>query len=297
MFTNLLTQAQVVNNSFLKRYIKTFNWDQILSNLSKKIVMIIFITILFWVFKRVGLFFINRLFRKHQQKTSEEFSLRRISTLHTLSINTLNYGLVIFWIYSVLSMIGIPIGTLVTGAGIFSLAIGLGAQGFVSDIISGFFILFEHQLNVGDYVKIGDIEGTVRAIGLRTTQINSVDGTLNYIPNRNITVISNFSRNNMIAIIQIKINPDTPIKKSLNVIEKVNQLHAANNSDIIGKPDVRGTVTLPDGSVAIQIYITTKNGAQWAIQRQYLGYYLEALTKNGIKLPKSPLVMPNTSNN
>lgn len=194
-------------------------------------------------------------------------------------------------------MIGIPIGTLVTGAGIFSLAIGLGAQGFVSDIISGFFILFEHQLNVGDYVKIGDIEGTVRAIGLRTTQINSVDGTLNYIPNRNITVISNFSRNNMIAIIQIKINPDTPIKKSLNVIEKVNQLHAANNSDIIGKPDVRGTVTLPDGSVAIQIYITTKNGAQWAIQRQYLGYYLEALTKNGIKLPKSPLVMPNTSNN
>ncbi|XIF20390.1 MAG: mechanosensitive ion channel family protein [Acetilactobacillus jinshanensis] len=152
---------------------------------------------------------------------------KKVSTLHTLSINALSYGLVIFWIYSVLSLIGIPVGTLITGAGIFSLAIGLGAQGFVSDIVSGFFILFEHQLNVGDYVQIGEIQGTVKAIGLRTTQVTSIDGTLNYIPNRNITVISNFSRNNMTAIIQIKINPDTPIKKSLNIIKAVNQSHAA----------------------------------------------------------------------
>lgn len=298
MHTSLL-QTQIVNNPFLQKYLRTFHWDQILNHLSQKIINLILITVLFWIFKRLGLFFINRFFNRQSRKNRKndaELSQRRLSTLHTLSINALSYGLIIFWIYSVLSLIGVPVGTLITGAGIFSLAIGLGAQGFVSDIVSGFFILFEHQLNVGDYVQIGDIQGTVKAIGLRTTQVTSIDGTLNYIPNRNITVISNFSRNNMTAIIQIKIDPDTPIEKSLDIIKTVNQRHAPNDSDIIGQPDVRGTVTLSNGSVAIQVYIPTKNGAQWGIQRRYLELYLEALTAKGIQLPKSPLILPSVSN-
>ncbi len=108
---------------------------------------------------------------------------------------------------------GIPVGTLIAGAGIFSLAIGLGAQGFVSDIVSGFFILFEHQIDVGDHVIINNINGIVVAVGLRTTQIRSSNGTLNFIPNRSITTISNLSRGNIQAIVDIRITPEAPIKK------------------------------------------------------------------------------------
>ncbi len=88
---------------------------------------------------------------------------------------------------------GVPVGTLIAGAGIFSLALGLGAQGFVSDIVTGAFILMEDQINVGDSVKIGTVEGTVSAVGIRTTRSHQCGRYFGFIPNRNITIVSNKS--------------------------------------------------------------------------------------------------------
>lgn len=149
-------------------------------------------------------------------------------------------------------------GTLVASAGVFSLAIGLGAQGFVTDIVSGFFILLEKQIEVGEYVQINTIRGTITAVGLRTTQIVGDDGTLNFIPNRTITTIANMSRNNMTAMIQVGILPETPIDKVIEVINQVNQQEVPKYSDIIGDPKIIGTINLPDGKLVVQVNITTK---------------------------------------
>ena len=296
MLINSAQTTAVVNQSFLKRYLRTFHWDQILNHLSEKIITLILLSLFFWILKRFGHFLIQKSFSRYQKRLRKRNSEKRLQTLQTLAFNIFQYGLGFFWIYSILSTIGIPVGTLIASAGIFSLAIGLGAQGFVSDIVSGFFILFEKQIDVGEYVIINHIEGTVTAVGLRTTQITSFDGTLNFIPNRNITTIANLSRNHMVANVQIRINPNTPIQKSLAIIQKVNQQQVPNETEIIGSPDVKGVITLTDGSPALQVYITTKNGAQWQIQKDFLGYYLEALTKAGIKLPKSPLSTPVINN-
>ena len=277
----ILTQ---LNSSLITNYFKKFNWNQIFNNLIQKIITLILLSIFFWIIKRIGKIIINKFFARYQGKASQSNSQKRVSTLHTLFFNTFQYSLGFFWIYSLLSIIGIPIGTLIASAGIFSLAIGLGAQGFVSDIVNGFFILFEKQLDVGEYVSINDIQGTVTSIGLRTTQVTSVDGTINFIPNRNITIISNFSRNRMNAIIQLKINTQIPILKSLKIINQVNQDKAPKTNGIIGSPFIRGLITLSNGSPAFQIYIPTRNGAQWQIQREFLQYYLEALHRSGIYL-------------
>lgn len=86
---------------------------------------------------------------------------------------------------------------LLAGAGVVGLAIGFGAQGLVSDIVTGFFILLEKQFDVGEYITVAGFDGIVEQIGLRTTQLRSFDGTLHFIPNRSILNVSNHSRGTM----------------------------------------------------------------------------------------------------
>ncbi|KRK57872.1 MscS Mechanosensitive ion channel [Fructilactobacillus fructivorans] len=295
----------VANPSFLTKYFRSFNWTKILSNLTTKIVSIILVSILFLIIVRVGKTVIKHFFNKRQtnisQKkdslpkingTSEPIAARRNKTMYTLATNIYYYTVIFFWLYSILSMIGIPVGTLLAGAGIFSLAIGLGAQGFVSDIVSGFFILFEHQIDVGERVIINNIEGYVKAVGIRTTQITSINGTLNFIQNRNITTVSNLSRGEMMTIVNIRITPETPIHKVEDIIASVNEEKCPNDPDIVGKPVIFGTNFLEDGSLAISVFLHTKSEREFDVNAKYLGAYLTAIYKAGINLPLSPLVVP-----
>ena len=191
-----------------------------------------------------------------------------------------------FWIYAILSAIGIPVGTLIAGAGIFSLAIGLGAQGFVSDMVNGFFILLEQQISVGDTIKIGAIEGQVTYVGIRTTQIQSTDGTLNYIPNRNITVVSNKSRNNMQALMEIPISSDAPFDKITKIIEDINRDLDLNALKITKRPTILGFSNQNDGTLVIQVTAYTKPGAQYHAKNVLLEKYLSAICDADINLPK-----------
>ena len=88
------------------------------------------------------------------------------------------------------------------------MAIGFGAQGFVNDVVTGFFILLEAQFDVGDVVKLGTISGTVTQPRVTYNCGKSYDGTVNFIPNRNITIVSNLSRSNMQVLYQIAVSPN-----------------------------------------------------------------------------------------
>lgn len=276
-----------------QKYINFIDWQKLLVTISEKIGILVFFTILMLIFRKIGKSLINHFFKRYRKKYQDTVTEKRIRTFHTLSINVLSYILWFFWLYSVLSTLGVPVGTLVASAGVFSLAIGLGAQGFVTDIVSGFFILLEKQIEVGEYVQINTIRGTITAVGLRTTQIVGDDGTLNFIPNRTITTIANMSRNNMTAMIQVGILPETPIDKVIEIINQVNQQEVPKYSDIIGDPKIIGTINLPDGKLVVQVNITTKNGAQAEISHRFLASYLSELNKQGVQLPTSPVVLHN----
>lgn len=276
-----------------QKYINFIDWQKLLVTIGEKIGILVFFTILMLFFRKIGKSLINHFFKRYRKKYQDTVTEKRIRTFHTLSINVLSYILWFFWLYSVLSTLGVPVGTLVASAGVFSLAIGLGAQGFVTDIVSGFFILLEKQIEVGEYVQINTIRGTITAVGLRTTQIVGDDGTLNFIPNRTITTIANMSRNNMTAMIQVGILPETPIDKVIEIINQVNQQEVPKYSDIIGDPKIIGTINLPDGKLVVQVNITTKNGAQAEISHRFLASYLSELNKQGVQLPTSPVVLHN----
>ncbi|MFC6201903.1 mechanosensitive ion channel family protein [Lactiplantibacillus nangangensis] len=266
------------------------DWQQIVLNIGGKIIEIVLFSALFWIIDRVGKHLIHHIFITNAN-TSDTAS-NRISTIFTLLLNIFHYIIMFFWLYAILSVLGVPVGTLIASAGIFSVALGLGAQGFVSDIVTGFFILLEDQFDVGDYVKIETVEGTVSAMGLRTTQITSADGTLNFVPNRKILIISNQSRNDMRVLIDLHITASTPAPELTKAIEGTNKSLVPQYPDIIGEPDIQGVTTQSDGTLVFRVQFYVKNGMQFAIQRDFLAAYLAAAKEAGIQLPSLSLYRP-----
>lgn len=207
----------------LQRFWNGINWDQILATLIEKTIYLLFLILLFVILNRIGKTLIDKTYGNYSKKQS--FSESRLKTLHTLINNAFQYTLFFFFVYSLLTVVGVPVGSLLAGAGIAGVAIGLGAQGFMNDIITGFFIILEQQMDVGDYIRLTalGIEGTVTAVGLRTTQMKALDGTVHFIPNRNITTISNLSRSNMQVLIDVRIMPDEGYDQITAIIDQVNQ--------------------------------------------------------------------------
>ncbi|EIB6809376.1 mechanosensitive ion channel family protein [Enterococcus faecalis] len=286
-----LAEATVKKVSALQRFWNNINWDAIVATLIEKSLSILFLIFLFFIIQRIGKYLIDRTYANYSKK--QHFSESRLKTLHTLIINAFQYTLFFFFIYSLLTIVGVPVGSLLAGAGIAGVAIGLGAQGFMNDLITGFFIILEQQMDVGDYIRLLalNIEGTITSVGLRTTQIKAVDGTVHFIPNRNITTISNLSRANMQVLIDVRINPEEGYEKICEVITEVNEtLKEKYIESIQTGPDIFGMVDLGNGNFAVRTTMYVLNGKQFAVKEEFLAQYIKALTEAGFTIPNTPII-------
>lgn len=286
-----LAEATVKKVSALQRFWNNINWDAIVATLIEKSLSILFLIFLFFIIQRIGKYLIDRTYANYSKK--QHFSESRLKTLHTLIINAFQYTLFFFFIYSLLTIVGVPVGSLLAGVGIAGVAIGLGAQGFMNDLITGFFIILKQQMDVGDYIRLLalNIEGTVTSVGLRTTQIKAVDGTVHFIPNRNITTISNLSRANMQVLIDVRINPEEGYEKICEVITEVNEtLKEKYIESIQTGPDIFGMVDLGNGNFAVRTTMYVLNGKQFAVKEEFLAQYIKALTEAGFTIPNTPII-------
>lgn len=273
---------------FITSYLGNFNFEKMVFEFSSKILSIVLLLVVFAIAKKV----INYLFKKTIAKSMflAKYSQARQKTLVKLFHNLMDYSLYFLLIYWMLAIIGLPVSSLLAGAGIAGVAIGLGAQGFLSDLVNGFFILLERQFDVGDSVKLnavtGTIAGTVVSVGIRTTQIRDFDGTLHFIPNRSITIVSNLSRGDMRAQIDIPIYADTNLETVTAVINKVNEENVPNYPEIVGIPNLLGaTPSAATGQMVFRVDIFVQNGRQNHIYYTFYRIYQEALTAAGIALP------------
>ncbi|GEO65951.1 small-conductance mechanosensitive channel [Levilactobacillus spicheri DSM 15429] len=290
MTIQALVTTTATSTKWFQHYIQSFNWESFFHLVTTRFLNLVALTVLFFLINLIGKAILSRSFKKYL--ASRDQTSNRLQTISMLTMNLFHYTVLFFWVYALLSTLGVPVGTLVAGAGIFSLALGLGAQGFVSDLVTGISILVEQQFDVGDAVKIGTIEGTVTALGLRTTQVTSADGTVNYIPNRNITIIANRSRNNMRALVNIPIATSTPVEQLPAIIERVNEQLVPAHPSIIEDPVLTGVVTLPSGELVYQVGLIAKNGSQFNLQATFLTAYLKAIRQAGITLPTHAMTTP-----
>lgn len=267
----------------LEKFIDHLNVEEVLFTFFTKLISILLLIIAFVIVRQV----INYLFEKTVNR-SLAFSRQKVArqkTLAKLSHNVLNYTLYFFLFYWILSILGVPFSSLLAGAGIAGVAIGLGAQGFLSDVVNGFFILLENQFDVGDIINVGTVSGTVTNVGIRTTQIHDFDGTLHFIPNRNITIVSNKSRSNMRAQIDIPLFVHTNLDQISDIVTKINEEYVSKHPAIVGEPTVFGPTTNANGQFVYRINIFTQNGAQFDIYAEFYKLYQKAILEKGIDLP------------
>ncbi|WEG11769.1 mechanosensitive ion channel family protein [Pullulanibacillus sp. KACC 23026] len=267
----------------LQKYLSEDFWVTLISKVGVALIQIAIVFIIYLIVKSIGTKVIERSFERYKEK--REVSSGRVITLERLLLNIFSYVLFFIFIVIIFQTFGLKTSSLLAGAGVVGLAVGFGAQGLVSDIVTGFFILLEQQIDVGDYVTIGNLDGIVEEVGLRTTHLRSFDGTVHFIPNRGISTVSNHSRGNMRALVDISIAYDENIDEAIKVIQDTCDKVAEGNEMIIEGPSVLGVQTIGSSDVVLRIIAQTRNGEQWEVERILKKAIKEAFDENGIEIP------------
>ncbi|MCA9353077.1 mechanosensitive ion channel family protein [Patescibacteria group bacterium] len=188
----------------------------------------------------------------------------------------------------VLDSVGVPIGALITGAGIIGVAIGFGAQSLVKDVINGLFIIAENQFRIGDVVTVSGCTGTVEAVTLRVTKLRELDGTVHYIPNGEIKVTSNESKDFSMVDVTIDIGYDDDIDTVRDIINRLGKEIAEDTefkNDIIDPPYFLRVQDLSHSSVKIRILSKVVPNQQYRIAGELRKRIKERFAKEGITIP------------
>lgn len=248
-------------------------------------------TLVFYLVSHFGRKIIKRYLDKHNDKLVLS---KRSQTISALVNSLFRYTMVFFYLYSILTILGIPVGTLIASAGIFSLAIGLGAQGFMSDLVNGFFILSEGQYDVGDNVEIGTETGTVTQLGLRTTQIVTTDGTLIFIPNRQISIVRNLTHGGIGLNLDMSLDADTDLKLLSSLLDQADEKLTDLHDKLVSGPTQIGVVGQQGQTITYRVHFQVKPGFEGKIRQAYWQTYLQYLRVNQVKFGQEPVIINNS---
>jgi len=169
----------------------------------------------------------------------------------------------------ILREVGVDVGPLIATAGIGGLALGFGAQSLVKDVITGFFILIEDQVRVGDVVQIADKMGAVEGISLRTIRLRDVSGTVHNIPNSSVTVVSNMTRDYSRYVVDIPVTANADPKQVFGVLQEIGEEMKREPDiarDIVEPLEILGLES-PTKEPVVKARITTRPRKQWAVGR------------------------------
>ncbi|HBG22449.1 MAG TPA: mechanosensitive ion channel protein MscS [Peptococcaceae bacterium] len=219
---------------------------------------------------------------------------RRVNTLSGLAKSMLKYSIYFVGGVMVLDELGVPTTSILAGAGVLGLAVGFGAQNLVRDVLSGFFILFEDQFAVGDYVKIAGAEGTVQEIGLRVTRVQIWTGEIHIIPNGLIDHVVNYSRSGMGVVLEVAVALEVDLDRAIDIINNICHEVAEERSDqVVDEPQVLGVTRLDSSGATIQIFGKVNPMQQWSFGRELRKRIKEAFDQEGIEIPYPHRVLIN----
>ncbi len=188
----------------------------------------------------------------------------------------------------ILSELGVSLAPILGAAGVVGIAVGFGAQSLVKDYFSGFFILLENQIRVGDVVKIAGIAGLVEEVTLRHVRLRDYDGYVHYVPNGLITTVTNMARNYAQSVIDVGIAYREDVDEAFEVMRAVaSELRAdpAFGPKILDELDVAGVERWADSAVVLRCRFKVAPLEQWGVRREYLRRLKKAFDQRGIEIP------------
>ena len=217
----------------------------------------------------------------HEEEKRAETLARIIRSLITFTALALIFTMV-------LDEFGVKIGPLLAAAGIVGVAVGFGSQQLVQDIISGFFILVEDQIRVGDVIKTADKSGVVEQVGLRMTVLRDLEGHVHYIRNGKIDIVSNMTKEHSFAVFDVGVAYREDTDEVVGIIEQTAAAleNDAEFADSILEPiKIFGVDAFADSAVVIKCRFKTQPGDQWKVRREFNRRLKKAFDANNIEIP------------
>jgi small conductance mechanosensitive channel len=216
---------------------------------------------------------------------AEDVQRRRSTFIHLLQ-NVSKYVIYFCVCMMVLSDLGVDPTPILAGAGIVGLTIGLGSQSIVQDLLSGVFLLFEDQILNGDYIRVGDTEGTVEEITPRVTRIRDRFGRLHILRNGEIKNVINYSRGWTLAVVEMSVAYEDDLKKAIQVITEVSaKLPELMPGKVIGSPKVMGLESMDDSCLKVRIETKVAPGCHFDAKRALNLLLVEGFNANKLEIP------------
>ena len=199
--------------------------------------------------------FVRHLVERLDDGRADAAAVQRARTLGPLLVNVVRWvvGFVVGML--VLQELGVDVRTLAVSAGVLGLAAGLGAQSLIRDVITGFFLLFENLIAVGDIVEDGAHTGVVEAVGLRVTKIRKFSGELRIVPNGDLTTFGHHTAGWGRAIVEAAIRPDADVGEALRTLQEVGRAwREAHPAHVLEAPTAEGILRFGPSETVLRLH-------------------------------------------
>lgn len=214
----------------------------------------------------------NKLLYMHVQNSEDAEFQKKLQTLYSIIKSIIDFIIIALGSILILQEIGINVGPILATAGVLGIAIGFGSQRLVEDFISGFIILVNDQIRVGDVVQIGDKSGYVEKIDLKMVVLRDLSGSVHFIRNGKIDSVTNMTKDYSYALLDISVAYKEDIEKVMDVIKEIYEKLKQNPQyaqDILEPIEILGLDKFADSAIIIKARIKTKPIKQWAITREF----------------------------
>jgi small-conductance mechanosensitive channel len=231
---------------------------------------------------------VRRIAALQEKKLPSGVRAQKIRTMASV-ITSVGVFVIFFWaVLQALPLFGLNLGPLLASAGIAGLAIGFGAQTLVHDFINGFFILLENQYDIGDNVRIAGVKGTVEAMSLRLTLLRDEDGTVHFVPNSEIKIVSNTTRDWSQLTLRITVAYSEPSDRIVKLLEEVGEEVRHDPpyaDDIVSDIQVPGIDRVGNGEAEYLMLIKTRPNKQYAVSRELRRRIKDSFHKQNVQTP------------
>ena len=218
---------------------------------------------------------------------------KRYSTLVQVIVDFIKIIIIAFVLLSILTVYGVDVKAALAGLGIVSVIVGLAFQDLFKDFIVGFTIIIEDYFSVGDTIKIGEFKGEVTHIGLKSTRLKNMDGSILIISNRNIDRVINYSSKYSLAMVEIPVAYESDLDKVEKVLTDLFKKLNKSIKELKGDIEIWGVEELGDSAVVYKIAAQTQILQQFSVQRQIRKAVKVEFDKENIKIPYNQIEVHN----
>lgn len=246
-----------------------------------------------WLGYRIVTVLIHRLLRPLEGATDYPARAQRARTLGPLLTSVARYMMAFLVVVVVLQQIGIDVRALLVSAGVLGVAIGLGAQSLIRDVIMGFFILLENLIAVGDVIEVGQHTGVVESVGLRVTKIRKFSGELRIVPNGELTAFGHHTAGWGRLVVEASVDYEEDVDQALRVLGEVGKALAAAHPAMVLEPaTAEGILRFGQGGqgeVVLRLHARVVALEKTLLEFEARRRVKEAFAVHGIRVPRATM--------